>query len=32
MEGQAKFDGPTRTLAWIASRRVLDTLRVWLWW
>jgi len=32
MEGQAKFDGPKRTLAWIASRRVLDTLRVWLWW
>jgi hypothetical protein len=32
MEGQAKFNGPRRKLVWIASRRVLDTLRVWLWW
>jgi len=32
MEGQAKFDGPSRSLAWIATRRVLDTARVWLWW
>ncbi|MBS0197667.1 MAG: HlyD family efflux transporter periplasmic adaptor subunit [Planctomycetes bacterium] len=32
MEGHAKFDGPRKNLAWIASRRILDTLRVWLWW
>jgi len=32
MEGQAKFDGPRKSIAWIASRRILDTLRVWLWW
>jgi multidrug efflux pump subunit AcrA (membrane-fusion protein) len=32
MEGQAKFDGETKSLAWIASRRVIDTLRIWLWW
>jgi len=32
MEGQAKFDGPSRSLVWIATRRVIDTARVWLWW
>lgn len=32
MEGQAKFDGPSKSLAWIATRRVIDTARVWLWW
>lgn len=32
MEGQVKFNGPRKPLGWIASRRVLDTLRVWLWW
>lgn len=32
MEGQVKFDGPRKSVAWIASRRILDTLRVWLWW
>lgn len=32
MEGQAKFNGPRKSLGWIASRRVVDTLRVWLWW
>lgn len=32
MEGQARFDTERRSLAWIASRRVVDTLRVWLWW
>lgn len=32
MEGQARFNGPDRSLAWIASRRVIDQLRVWLWW
>lgn len=32
MEGQAKFNGPRMSLASIASRRILDTLRVWLWW
>jgi multidrug resistance efflux pump len=32
MEGQAKFNTEKRTLAWIASRRIVDTLKVWLWW
>ncbi len=32
MEGQAKFNGPRKNIAWIASRRILDTARVWLWW
>jgi len=32
MEGQAKFDGPRKSIAGIASRRIIDTLRVWLWW
>jgi hypothetical protein len=32
MEGQARFDGPRKSLAWIGTRRVFDTLRVWLWW
>jgi len=32
MEGQARFDGPRKSLGWIASRRVLDQLRLWLWW
>lgn len=32
MEGQAKFDGEKHTLAWIATRRVIDKVRVWLWW
>ncbi|MDX2131104.1 MAG: HlyD family efflux transporter periplasmic adaptor subunit [Planctomycetota bacterium] len=32
MEGQARFDTEEHSLAWIASRRVIDTLRVWLWW
>ena len=32
MEGQAKFNGERHSLAWIASRRVIDTARVWLWW
>lgn len=32
MEGRAKFDGERHSLAWIASRRVLDAVRVWVWW
>ncbi|MFZ4574023.1 MAG: efflux RND transporter periplasmic adaptor subunit [Phycisphaerales bacterium] len=32
MEGQAKFNGASHSLAWIATRRVIDTARVWLWW
>lgn len=32
MEGEVKFNGPRKSLGWIASRRVLDTLRIWLWW
>jgi biotin carboxyl carrier protein len=32
MEGQAKFNTEKRSLAWIASRRIVDTLKVWLWW
>lgn len=32
VEGQAKFNAERHSLAWIASRRVLDQLRIWLWW
>lgn len=32
MEGQAKFNTHRHSLAWIASRRIVDTLKVWLWW
>jgi len=32
MEGQARFDGAERSLAWIATRRITDQLKVWLWW
>jgi hypothetical protein len=32
MEGQARFTSERRSLAWIGSRRVLDQLRLWLWW
>jgi multidrug resistance efflux pump len=31
MEGLAKFDTGKRSLAGIASRRIVDTLRLWLW-
>jgi multidrug resistance efflux pump len=32
MEGLAKFDTGNRSLIGIASRRIVDTLRLWLWW
>jgi multidrug resistance efflux pump len=32
MEGQAKFNTQGHSLAWIASRRIVDQLKVWLWW
>src|SRR5262245_55698539 len=32
VEGQAKFNTVRRSLLWIGTRRVVDTLRVWLWW
>jgi multidrug resistance efflux pump len=32
MEGLAKFDTGNRSLMGIASRRIVDTLRLWLWW
>lgn len=32
MEGLAKLDVGDRTLLWIGSRRIVDTLRMWLWW
>lgn len=32
MEGQARFNTERHSIAWIASRRVLDQLKVWLWW
>lgn len=31
-EGQAKFNTERKSLLWIGTRRVLDQLRVWLWW
>jgi biotin carboxyl carrier protein len=32
MEGLAKLDVGDRSLAWIGTRRLADTLRLWLWW
>jgi biotin carboxyl carrier protein len=32
MEGQAKFNTKEHSVAWIASRRIIDQLKVWLWW
>lgn len=32
MEGLAKFNTQRRSLAWIGSRRILDQLKLWLWW
>jgi multidrug resistance efflux pump len=32
LEGQAKLNTERRSFAWILSRRVMDQLRVWLWW
>jgi hypothetical protein len=31
-EGQAKFNTQRKTFAWILSRRVIDQLKIWLWW
>ena len=31
MEGTAKLDTGERSIAWILSRRIRDTLRLWLW-
>jgi multidrug resistance efflux pump len=32
MEGQARINTERHSLAWIAGRRIIDQLRVWLWW
>jgi hypothetical protein len=32
LEGQVKLNTESRSFAWIASRRIVDQLRVWLWW
>jgi multidrug resistance efflux pump len=32
MEGFAKFDAGEHSLAWIGTRRIRETLRLWLWW
>lgn len=32
MEGYAKFDAGKHSLMWIGTRRIRDTLRLWLWW
>ncbi len=32
MEGYAKFDAGKHSLMWIGTRRIRDTLRIWLWW
>jgi len=32
MEGLAKLDTGKRTILWILTRRIRDTLRLWLWW
>ncbi len=31
-EGLAKFNAEKHSLLWIGSRRILDQLRLWLWW
>lgn len=32
VEGIAKFDTESKSLIWIGTRRVLDQIRLWLWW
>lgn len=32
MEGLVKLETGDRSIAWILSRRIRDTLRMWLWW
>jgi len=32
MEGVARFNTPERSLAWIGGRRIVDQMRLWLWW
>lgn len=32
VEGQARLDGPRKSLIAIAGRRLIDQLRLWLWW
>ncbi|MEM8757393.1 MAG: HlyD family efflux transporter periplasmic adaptor subunit [Planctomycetota bacterium] len=32
MQGLAKLEVGDRSLLWIGSRRIVDTLRLWLWW
>lgn len=32
VEGQARLDGPEMSLIGIASRRIVDQARLWLWW
>jgi biotin carboxyl carrier protein len=32
LEGRAKINTQRKSLGWIASRRIVDQLRVWLWW
>lgn len=32
VEGQARLNSERRSLIWIASRRIVDQARMWLWW
>lgn len=32
VEGQARLNAERKPLIWIASRRLIDQLRIWLWW
>jgi len=32
MEGRAQLDAGRRPIAWIASHRLIDAVRLWLWW
>jgi hypothetical protein len=32
IEGVAKFNTEKRTLLWIGTRRIVDQVRLWLWW
>jgi hypothetical protein len=31
MEGVARLDAGQRTLLWIGTRRIIDTVRLWVW-
>ena len=32
MSGSARIDAGERQVAWILTHRIVDTIRLWLWW